>query len=132
MIFIDTNYFLRYLLHGNEEQHLTATKLLEDGAAGKKELFTSTIVIFEIQWVLASIFAKKKPEILPILKSIMSLSFIFIEERAFLEEALGLYEKENVSLADCYNLIIARKKKAETFATFDQKLQKLSSKVFRH
>ncbi len=128
MIFLDTNYFLRYLLRDDEKQYLIAAKLLEEGAAGKKELFTSTIVIFELQWVLASVYAKKKIQILPILKSVMtSLSFVFIEERALLGEALGLYEKENVSLADCYNLIIARKRKSETFATFDQKLSKLYS-----
>ncbi|MEK7127215.1 MAG: PIN domain-containing protein [Patescibacteria group bacterium] len=126
MIFVDTNYFLRYLLHDNEEQYLVASSLFEEGATGKKGLFTSTIVIFELQWVLASVYAKQKTDILPILKSVMSsLSFVFIEERALLEEALRLYEKENISLADCYNLLTAQKRKAESFATFDQRLLKL-------
>lgn len=130
MIFLDTNYFLRYLLRDVEEQYLIAAKLLEEGAAGKKDLSTSTIVIFELQWVLASVYAKKKIQIIPILKSVMtSLSFVFIEERTLLGEALEFYEKENVSLADCYNLITARKKKAETFATFDQRLLKLYPKL---
>jgi len=126
MIFVDTNYFLRYLLRDNEKQYLIASKLIEEAALGTKELFTSTIVFFELQWVLGSVYNKQKANIVPILKSILaSLPFIRIEERSLLEESLGLYEEESVSLADCYNLLVARDQKVETFATFDQKLLKL-------
>jgi predicted nucleic acid-binding protein len=126
MIFVDTNYFLRYLLRDNEKQYLIASKLIEEAALGTKELFTSTIVFFELQWVLGSVYNKQKANIVPILKSILaSLPFIRIEERSLLEESLGLYEEESVSLADCYNLLVARDRKVETFATFDQKLLKL-------
>ena len=126
MIFVDTNYFLRYLLSDNEKQYLIASKLIEEAALGTKELFTSTIVFFELQLVLGSVYNKQKANIVPILKSILaSLPFIRIEERSLLEESLGLYEEESVSLADCYNLLVARDRKVETFATFDQKLLKL-------
>jgi len=126
MIFVDTNYFLRYLLRDNEKQYLIASKLIEEAALGTKELFTSTIVFFELQLVLGSVYNKQKANIVPILKSILaSLPFIRIEERSLLEESLGLYEEESVSLADCYNLLVARDRKVETFATFDQKLLKL-------
>lgn len=129
MIFLDTNYFLRYLLHDDEGQYLIATKLLEDGARGENDLSTSTIVIFEISWVLYTTLRKDKAAVVSTLKSIMSLSFIHIDERKLLEESLALYEKENISFADCYNLLVAKNNKAESFATFDQKLLKLYSNL---
>ena len=51
MIFVDTNYFVRFLLRDVELQFGKARKLFEDAADGRKVLFTSTIVIFEIYWL---------------------------------------------------------------------------------
>lgn len=124
MIFIDTNYFLRYLVGDIEDQHDLAVKLFEEGAKGTKILFTSIIVIFELNWVLTPVLGKNREKIASVLRSIMLLSFIQFDEKNIFEQALDLFEKQNLSLADCYNLIIAKSNKAESFATFDKKLLK--------
>ena len=43
MIFVDTNYFLRFLLKDNKLQHRKAKQLMLDSAQGKLKLFTSII-----------------------------------------------------------------------------------------
>ena len=52
MIFIDTNYFLRFLLADISSQHNQAKTIFKQAASGKISLFTSAVVIFEIYWVL--------------------------------------------------------------------------------
>ncbi len=125
MTFVDTNFFLSLLVRDDLEQHDQAVKLFEEGAQGKKELFSSTIVFFEVNWVITSFYEKNKTEKIELLKKLLSMSFISFFERKTLENALDLFEKENISLEDSYNLTYSKENKAIAFATFDQKLKKL-------
>ena len=128
MIFVDTNYFLRFLLRAeNRSQHEAAKKVFLEAAGGKVELFTSLIVIFEIYWVLSSFYGQKKAEITEILLNILKMEFISIPERLLLEEALKTFAENNISLEDSYNLACAKHSKAEDFLTFDRKLKRLFS-----
>lgn len=128
MIFVDTNYFLRFLLKDNKLQYLEAKQLLLDGAQGKLKLFTSTIVFFEIYWVLSSFYDKNKPELIKTLKDILNLRFVEIQERPLLANLLEIFSQNNISFEDCYNLAFAESHKAEAFKTFDIKLAKIIKK----
>lgn len=46
MIFVDTNYFLRFILKDNQVQYLKARQLFLDAAKGEIELISSTTVFF--------------------------------------------------------------------------------------
>ena len=122
MILVDTNYFLRYLLKDIDDQYLQAKRLFLEASKGKIKLISSTIVFFEIYWVLVSYYEKSKAELCISLKKLLEFTFIIFEERVILEKTLLIFEKVNLSLEDCYNLIYARSKKADSLATFDQKL----------
>lgn len=124
MTFVDTNYFLRFLLKDVEKQHQKAKELFLKGAEGRRQLFTSLIVIFEIYWVLTSFYQKKKGRVVKLLEKIFDLGFIEIENRVLLEKALRVYKKVNLDLEDCYNLALARNKKIKEFKTFDERLRK--------
>ena len=130
MTFVDTNYFLRYLLADVVAQHLEAKTLFQKGAAGKLSLSTSLLVLFEIYWVLTSFYEKSKPEVIPILESVLSLSFIQLENRSSFEEALQIFKKTSLELEDCYNLVIAKQQKAKMFASFDKGVLKYWDKWF--
>lgn len=124
MTFIDTNYFLRFLLNDINKQHLEAKKLFLDGSIGKQKLFTSTIVFFEIYWVLSSYYEKKKEEITQALQKILDFEFVDLDERKILVNSLARFKKTNFDLEDCYNLSYAKAKIAKSFKTFDVKLSK--------
>jgi predicted nucleic acid-binding protein len=126
MIFIDTNYFLRFLLNDITEQHIKAKDLFIAGSEGKVELITSTIVFFEIYWVLSSYYEKNKYEITEALQKILSLNFIDLKERQLLINSLTLFQKMNLELEDCYNFYYAKSRgvKSGLFKTFDRKLEK--------
>ena len=60
MIFVDTNYFLRFLLEGKTEQQKIAVDLFKKASQGQIKLFTSTIDIFEIYQVYHHSFIARK------------------------------------------------------------------------
>lgn len=128
MIFVDTNYFLRFLLNDILEQHKQVKNLFLSGSEGKVDLVTSTIVFFEIYWVISSYYEKEKTEIVGVLKKILRLTFIKLEEREILLNSLILFEKTNLDLEDCYNLYYAKFQKVDSFKTFDKKLEREFSK----
>lgn len=123
MIFVDTNYFLRFLLKDKENQYQEARKLFEKGAVGEIKLFTSLIVFFEIYWVLSSFYGKQKSDLIRILEDILSLSFIRFENGEILAKAVRFYGKNKLDLEDSYNLIYAQEQGATLFKTFDQRLK---------
>lgn len=122
MIFVDTNYFLRFLLKDIDRQHEIAKQLFKDGALGKVKLFTSVVVFFEIYWVLSSFYEKDKPALVRILKEILKMEFIGIERKEILEKAVGVFAESNLDLEDSFNLVYAKKFGASEFKTFDQNL----------
>jgi predicted nucleic-acid-binding protein len=123
--FIDTNYFLRFLLKDDEKQFNIVYSLFQKGISGEIELFTSVVVFFEIYWVLSSFYKKKKNKIIEFLKNILKLTFIDFENKIILDEAIIFFQKFNLDLEDCYNLSYAKLKKANEFNTFDKILNKI-------
>ncbi len=121
MIFVDTNYFLRFLLRDNEGQYQDAKQLLLDGACGKVKLTSSTVVFFEIVWVLRSVYGKDKQALVSILHRLLSLNVEFGQMQE-LFDSIDLFAQKNLSLEDCYNIVYAKERKAVDFKTFDKKL----------
>lgn len=129
MVFVDTNYFLRFLLKDIKEQAGKAAELFKKGALGKIQLFTSTIVFFEVYWVLSSSYAKKKSRVILLLLDILSMDFIHFENGSLLAETLHIFEKSALSLVDSFNLVYAQANNASSFSTFDRRLSKELKKL---
>jgi len=124
MTFVDTNYFLRFLLRDNEEQYSTSRTLFEKGILGKEKLFTSIIVFFEINWVLSSFYAIRKEKCISLLKKILRMNYIAFEFNDLMQKAIEIYKNTSLDLEDSFNLVYAKEWKASSFATFDEKLKK--------
>lgn len=129
MVFIDTNYFLRFLLHDVDKQYKVAKQLFQNGALGKVKLITSIIVFFEIYWVLLSFYKKRKLELAKILNDILRMTFVELGERELLQKSVEFYAKNNFDLEDAFNLVYAKENKVSSFASFDQKLTKKFSGI---
>lgn len=122
MIFVDTNYWLRWLIGDNVKQQMEAKQLFRLGAAGKVKLFSSLVVFFEIYWVMGSFYEKNKKEIIKILEDVLRLDFVKWENEKLLRQALEIFKETGLDLEDSYNLVYAKKLKAKKFKTFDAKL----------
>lgn len=125
MIFVDTNYFLRFLLKDQKIQHSTAKNLFIQAAKNEIELCTSLIVFFEIYWVLSSFYRKEKSELIEKLEGLLSFAFIHLQDREIFEQAVRIFKETSLDLEDAYNLVYASANKASEFKTFDKKLQKI-------
>lgn len=122
MIFVDTNYFLRFLLADVTAQHAESKILFLAAAEGKKTIFTSTIVIFELYWVFTSFYRKNKNDVASVLEQILAMYFVVIAERDILKDAIALYKKSTFDLEDAYNIVFSKAKGAKEFKTFDKKI----------
>lgn len=123
MIFVDTNYFIRFLLHDNENQYQESKQLFLDAADGKIDLTSSTVVFFEVVWVLRSVYGKDRTSLAKTLSQLLQLNIGF-EEKNILSKSIELFSENNLSLEDNYNLTFAKSKSIKEFKTFDLQLKK--------
>lgn len=127
-IFVDTNYFIRLIENDVPSQVKIVEKLLLDGANGKVVLYSSTIVLFEIYWVMKKLFNREKGDLQQVLIDVLRLHFVIWNERELLEKSVEMMSSHNFDLEDTYNLMYANENKVEILASFDEKLQKLWKK----
>lgn len=123
MTFVDTNYFLRFLLRDIDDQHQEAKNLFLAAVKNSGKLLSSTVVFFEVFWVLRSTYGKDKQVLAAILDKLLKLNIEFGEYK-LLAESVKLFKKTNLSLEDCYNLAFAHSRQVKSFKTFDKNLLK--------
>lgn len=122
---VDTNVFLRFVLKDDIPLFIEASHLFENASKGKVQLFASNIVLFEISFVLKSVYKLSREEIIENLETILSSPYIEWVEQNNLQTALAIYATHpSLSLVDCYLHVKAKAIKAELF-TFDKNLKKL-------
>lgn len=124
MIFVDTNYFLRFLLRDIKSQYQETKNLFLLAGKGDIKLLSSTVVFFEVFWVLRLTYGKDKQTLITILDKLLELNVEF-NEHQLLVSSVRLFRKVNLSLEDCYNLVFAREHSIKSFKTFDLKLAKV-------
>jgi predicted nucleic-acid-binding protein len=128
MIFVDTNYFVRFFINDNSDQYGEAAKLFGEAAKNRLKLFTSVVVFFEVNWVLTSFYKFKKNEVKTVLRGILDMPFLEIDNKECLADCLESYEKSNLGLEDVYYLEYAKKMGAIEFKTFDVNLDRAFKK----
>lgn len=124
-IIVDANAFLRFLLNDIPEQKTAFEKLLIQAKKSEIILLVSQITIFEIAFILEKYYEGDKKDRIEKLKSIISTSYLAIDDREIFLSALNIYAEENISIVDSFLISRAKIEKANFF-TFDKKLKNLS------
>lgn len=119
--FIDTNIFLEVAIRKGKR----SDRCLEFLENKKNKLWTTILVISEIEWVLRSFYEVEKRKIVDFLMRIFALKNLEIEDKKLLLEALEIYEKKGVDWTDCINVVLAKKKGIEKFVSFDKDFEKM-------
>ncbi|MBI5150768.1 MAG: PIN domain-containing protein [Candidatus Omnitrophica bacterium] len=119
MKFLDTNIILRYLTLDNPSKAQKCESLFQRVAAGREVLFTSTLVIAEVVWVLEKAYKLSKTEIGGLVQKILNTPHIECDEKDVLMAAAGLYGIKNIDFIDAYNAILMQVKKIETIYSYD-------------
>ena len=124
--FADSNIFLRYLLDDVPEQTKVVEKYFSQAQNGELSIRVCQIVIFEIDYILEKYLGIDKPRTVEMLKSIVNLPIIELEDLQAFIEALGLYSKKNVDLVDCF-IYSKDKNEGGELLSFDKDFKKLDN-----
>jgi predicted nucleic-acid-binding protein len=119
MIGLDTNVLARYYVDdaGDVEarrQRAVARSLIESG----QPLMVGKTVIIELEWVMRGYYAFSQAEVATVLRHLLGLHHVTIEDREVVEQALSNCDA-GIDLTDA--LHHATYKTCESVATFDDR-----------
>lgn len=114
-IFIDTNIFLEVLARPGEKSD-RCLALLDSN----KSLWTTLLVLAEVEWVLRSGYELPKDHIVVCIKRILTLPSLDIEKKETLLDALPLYGKSNADWIDCVNAVLCREAESKQVCSYDK------------
>lgn len=123
-VIIDANTFLCYLLNDIPQQAEQVETLFEQAKKGKIRLVVPQIIIFEIAFALDKYYKFPKEVTISKLQSILSATFLQIQDMEIFIQGLLLYKRKSISLTDSFVLAKAENDRAEIF-TFDERLKKI-------
>ncbi len=118
---VDTNVFLRYLLKDNLPLYNEAETLFTKARKTKVKLLVPTIVIFEVDFVLKSVYKFTKDEIIQSIESLLTSKYLSIDEVTIFNPAITLYKNSSNSFVDCFLVAKAHSQGIKLF-TFDKKI----------
>lgn len=121
-LFLDTNIWLRFILEDNEQAE-DCRKLITQIEAGKWRVYTSTIVMLEVNYVLSSVYKIKVSRVLEDIEAILKTRNLTLIEKTDFRQAIKLYRQAKIKLTDC--LIAAQLPKKMVFVSYDQDFKKL-------
>ena len=121
MLAIDTNIVVRFLTGDDPEQAAKARAVI-----GHEDIFVSSTVLMESEWVLRSAYGIEKARIIETLTRFAGLPGIPLDEPARIAMALA-WAAEGLDFADALHLAGAGA--CDAFLTFDRRLEKASRGV---
>ena len=110
---IDTNVVVRYLTDDEPSQAARARAAIDAG-----DIFVSTTVLLESEWVLRSAYGFSSRQVATGLRGLAGLPTVTVESPALLAEALDRVEK-GMDFADALHLGSAAR--CEVLLTFDRR-----------
>ena len=117
---LDTNVLARFFVDDGDDSQ-TAKQRPAAVAALSERSFVSVTVLLELEWVLRGFYELPTRDISRVLRALVSIEHITLEDRDAVLVALDAFDK-GLDFADAMHL--ARSSRASGFATFDRRLAK--------
>ncbi len=120
MIGLDTNVLARYYVDDAadaeaQRQRAAARRLIDSG----QPLMVSKTVVLELEWVMRGYYGFSQPEVATVLRHLLGLHHVTVEDRDVVEQALSNCDA-GIGFADA--LHHASYKACESVATFDGRM----------
>ena len=120
MIGIDTNVLVRYIAQDEPTQSARATRLLEQECSHATPGFVGLVVLLELVWVSESCYGASRGEIADIVRRILSIRQLVVQDAEIAWQALRLFESSTADFADCLVERIATSAGCTAVMTFDK------------
>jgi len=127
MKFLDTNIILRYLTADDAQKAKRCEDVFKKAADGKETLYTTTLVIAEVVWVLEKIYKLSEGDIAKAIRQILNTPHIECDEKDILLRAVGLYELKKIDFIDVYNAVIMETQGIDTLYSYDTDFDSIPS-----
>jgi predicted nucleic-acid-binding protein len=118
---VDTNILVRFLVRDDEKQAASVYQLFKTAETKKETLFVSLLVVLEMIWVLESVYAVPRNEILDSISDLMTIPIFKIEQQSALQQFISSARGSEHDLPDLLIAHSAKKHGCETTLTFDKK-----------
>ena len=110
---IDTNIVIRYLTGDDPDQTAKAKAVVDAG-----QVFVSTTVLLESEWVLRSVYEFSRQEVIAALQAFLGLPSVATDHAEILVRAFGFTER-GMDFTDALHLSAANE--CEVMLTFDRR-----------
>lgn len=101
MIGIDTNVLVRYIAQDHAAQSSRATRLIETECSPTIPGFVGLVVLVELVWVAESCYGSTRAEVAGILRRILSIRQLVVEDAEIAWQALRRFEAGKADFSDC-------------------------------
>lgn len=120
MIGVDTNVLVRYIAQDDAVQSARATRLLEKECSPATPGFVGLVVLLELVWVSESCYGASRSEVADIVRRILSIRQLVVQEAETAWKALRLFESSKADFADCLVERMATAAGCTAVMTFDK------------
>jgi predicted nucleic-acid-binding protein len=124
---LDTNVLARFFVDDPDDPQSLRQRPAAI-AALSEPAFVSVTVLLEFEWVLRGFYSLPRKAIVPVLRSLVGIDHVKIEDRARVLTAIDALES-GMDFADALHLF--RHAHASRFVTFDRGLAKRARKLLR-
>lgn len=119
MIGLDTNVLARYYIADRTDaealrQRIAAQRLIDSG----QPLMLCKTVLLELEWLMRGFYGFTPAQTIPVLRHLLGISYIVIEDRDRVEQAVANYEA-GLEFADALHHISYRD--CASMASFDER-----------
>lgn len=122
-IFIETTIFIRYFTRDDEKKYFSCREVLKHVEKGGLSPYTSSTVIFEIVYVLVSLYKFPKTLVIEKLKEMLTMRNLTIIDKTDSKQAFSLFETYSIKYGDC--LIATQVPKDALLITYDADFEKI-------
>jgi predicted nucleic-acid-binding protein len=120
VIGIDTNVLVRYIAQDDPAQARRASRLIEHECSAATPGFISLVVLVELVWVSESCYGATPAEVAEIVRRILSIRQLVVQDAEIAWKALLLFESSKADYADCLVERMATAAGCSVVMTFDK------------
>lgn len=124
MMGIDTNVLVRYIAQDDAAQSARATSFIEKECSATTPGFVGLVVLVEVVWVSESNYGAARQEVAEIVRRILSIKQLVVQDAETAWKALRLFESSKADFADCLVARSAIAAGCKSVVTFDKQASK--------
>jgi len=123
---VDANVILRFITKDPPDMADDARNLFKQAEAGEISLIILAITVAEVVWVLESFYAYPKIQVAETFGAFLRCDGLQVEQANLIQEALSLYQGNNLDFADALMASTALRKGPLSIFSFDRHFDRVA------